>query len=158
MSSPRLRAALTLFWALWLSVVTLTNVTNGLRTAGVLPTTFAFASDNLQLIETTTSVYEVPRAATWLLFAAVIVWEATAAALLYRAAARLRRGDGAGVEAAYAAALGLFAAFMLADELLLAYPLQGGHARFFIALGVSLLLVRHGEPSREPRPAAAPLP
>ena len=142
MGSRRIRLAFTVFWALWLSVVTLTNVTNALRTAGVLPTTFAFASDNLQLIETTTSIYGVPRAATRLLFAGVIVWEAAAALLLYRAAARLRRGDGGGLEVAFAAAMGVFAAFMIVDELLLAYQLQGGHARLFVALGVTYLLVR----------------
>ena len=136
--TPRpFRLGLTLFWALWLTIVTATNVANALRTAGVLPSTFAFASDNLQLIETTTSIYGVPTTVVWLLFAGVIAWEATAAILLWRAAARLGRGDAAALDLAYGAAMGVFAAFMVADELLLAYQMQGGHTRLFVALGVS---------------------
>jgi hypothetical protein len=38
--------------------------------------------------------------------------------------------------------MGLFAAFMLADELCIAYPLQATHMRVFIAQGVSWLVVR----------------
>jgi hypothetical protein len=40
----RLRSLVLLFWALWLSVVTASNVTNARRVARVLPQGFAFAS------------------------------------------------------------------------------------------------------------------
>jgi hypothetical protein len=147
-TSLALPSVLVLFWATWLTVVTVTNVNNALRTAGVLPTTFAFASDNLQLIETSTAIYGAPRALTWLLFVGVIGWEGATAALLWRGFARLRRGDRSGLAPAFTAAMGLFAAFMLADEVLIAYQLQGGHARFFVALGVTWLIVREAPAAR----------
>ena len=50
---PRLRLLVLFFWALWLSVVTTTNVTNALRVARALPQTFSFASSNFELVETT---------------------------------------------------------------------------------------------------------
>ena len=40
------------------------------------------------------------------------------------------------------AGMGLFAAFMLADEICIAYSLQGGHMRALAAQGVSFLVVR----------------
>jgi hypothetical protein len=148
----RLRSLVLLFWALWLSAVTASNVTNALRVARVLPQGFAFASSNFELVETTTAIYHAPRPLVWLLFAGVVAWEATAAALFWRALAGARQQPppepaqhaalSAALASAFAVAIGLFAAFMVADELLIAYPLQGGHMRAFTALCVSFLVVR----------------
>ena len=41
-----IRRGLLLFWALWLSVVTLTNVANALTALGSLPAGFVFSSGN----------------------------------------------------------------------------------------------------------------
>jgi hypothetical protein len=142
MTSPALRSLLTAFWGLWLAIVAASNTANALRTLGVLPRGFPFASGNLQLIETTLAAYSPPPAVVWLLFAGVIAWQAVASALLWRVAARLRHGDARGVEVAYAAAMGLFAAFMVTDELLIAYALQGTHLACFTALAVTFLVVR----------------
>jgi hypothetical protein len=149
----RLRLLVLAFWATWLSVVTATNVTDALRVARLLPQSFAFASSNFELVETTTAIYHAPRGLVWLLFAGVVAWETAAAALFWRALAAARRvgaGDAAPLEGsmtlAFVAAMGLFAAFMVADEALIAYPLQGGHMRAFTALGVSWLVAR--PPSR----------
>jgi hypothetical protein len=151
-----LRTLVLLFWALWLSIVTASNLTNALRVAGVLPASFAFASSNFELVQTSTAIYHAPRALVWMLFAGVIAWEGLAAALFFRALLLVRRsargggGDEASVEpglvAAFATAMALFAAFMLADELLIAYPLQATHMRTFIALGVSWLVARAAAP------------
>lgn len=151
----RLRSLVLLFWALWLSVVTASNVTNALRVARVLPQGFAFASSNFELVETTTAIYHTPRPVVWLLFAGVVCWEAAAAALFWRAFAAVRRQPApepgalsGALASAFAAGIGLFAAFMVADELLIAYPLQGGHMRAFAALCVSFLVVRPAAPAR----------
>ena len=140
--APRL--VVLLFWSLWLSVVTASNVTNALRAAHVLPTGFAFASSTCELIEASTAIYHAPRAIVWLLFLGVIAWEAAAAGLFWRALLRARAGgdDEKAVALAFAAALGLFAAFMVADELLISYAIQATHMRAFVALGVSWLVTR----------------
>jgi hypothetical protein len=140
---PRtLHWALMLFWALWLTVATVTNATNALKAAGALPKDFAFAAKNLELVETTVSIFGVPEAVSWLLFLGVIAWGTAASFLLFRAAARARRGDDGGITLAFAAAMGFFAAFMLADELFLAYVVQATNTRTFAALGVTYLIVR----------------
>jgi hypothetical protein len=139
-----LRPGLPFFWGAWLAVVAASNVTNGLRVAGISPE-IAFASSNFELIETTTAIYALPRAGVWVLFAGVIAWEAAAAVLYLRAAVALFRRRARAtllLDAATAAGMGLFAAFMLADELCIAYPLQATHMRAFVAQGVSWLMVR----------------
>jgi hypothetical protein len=137
-----LAPGLLLFWGSWLAVVTASNVTNALRAAGVLPR-IGFASANFELVEATTALYSPPRAVVWLLFLGVIAWEAGAAVLYLRAARHLMRGASAqrAVDTAAAAGMALFAAFMLADELCIAYALQASHMRAFAAQGVTWLIV-----------------
>ena len=136
-----LRAGILGFWALWLTIVTASNITNGLRVAEVLPSNFPFASANFQLIEGATAIYGTPASVVWVLFVGVILWEGLAAGLFFRAA-RSFWASGEFDVAPFVAAMGLFACFMLADELLIAYPMQATHMRIFIALGVSLLILR----------------
>jgi hypothetical protein len=139
-----LATGLPLFWGSWLAVVTASNVTNALSAAGLVRRP-PFASSNFELIEATTALYHPPRALLWVLFLGVITWEAMAALLYLRAARAVSRGavDAArAMTTATAAGMGLFAAFMLADELCIAYALQGGHMRAFAAQGVSFLVVR----------------
>ena len=146
--SPRparlLAASLLAFWGCWLLVVTASNTTNALAASGAIRRP-AFASSNFELIESTTSVYHPPRALVWVLFAGVIAWEATASVLYLRAAAAVRAGRAIARDAATLAAvagIGIFAAFMLADEICIAYSLQAGHMRALAAQGVSWLVVR----------------
>jgi hypothetical protein len=153
-----LAPAVLLFWGCWLAVVTASNVTNALRVAQLLPG-IGFASSNFELIETTVALYAPPRALVWVLFLGVIFWEALAAALYLRAFRMARRADrGAATHAMGAAALAgmaLFAAFMLADELCIAYPLQATHMRTFIAQGVSWLVARAALAEAAPPATAA---
>ncbi len=148
MRSSALRVLVLGFWACWLTVVAASNATNALRAAHLLGTGFPFASSNFELVATTTAIYHTPRAAVWLLFLGVVAWEALAAAFFWQAllGSRWRRAgalaaEGAAPVAPFATAMALFAAFMLADELLIAYPLEATHMRVFIALGVSWLVV-----------------
>jgi hypothetical protein len=46
------------------------------------------------------------------------------------------------VDRAFTVALGLFATFALADELFIAYHLEGSHLQVFLALLASLLALR----------------
>jgi len=150
----RLAVALLAAWGCWLAVVTCSNATNALAASGAIARP-AFASSNYELIESTTATYHPSHAAVWALFLAVIAWEACAAVLYLRAALWARRSAvptddelaarARAVDAAALAALfgmGLFAAFMLADEICIAYSLQAGHMRALAAQGVSWLVVR----------------
>src|SRR5262245_39810601 len=83
--SMLLKRLLLLFWAVWLSVVFLTNLADAGKGLGLVDESWAFASGNWKLIQETTARYGTPANVNVLLFAGVIVWEAVAAGLFWRA-------------------------------------------------------------------------
>jgi len=86
------------FWALWLTIVTATNVTDLLQTIGVLGVDWRWVSGNYALVAKALELYALPAGIILLTFGTVIVWDGATAALLWRAAAayRGREGPGAG--------------------------------------------------------------
>jgi hypothetical protein len=134
-----LRLGLLLFWSLWLTIVFLTNACEGLKLLGWLPERWKFASRNIEEIQEAITVYSPPGWLPGLLFAGVIAWQAVAAALMWRAAFTYAHDGTSAALPAFAASLGLFAAFMLADEACKAYNHQSSHLLIFIAQLVTLL-------------------
>jgi hypothetical protein len=134
---------LLLVWAVWLSVVFLSNLADAAKGLGWLPESWTFASGNLHFIRETTARYGTPDAVNGALFAGVVVWEGVATVLFWRAAWAFR-GGGVGREAVYrafAVSLLLWAGFLVADEVFIAYPLAATHLRLFVAHLVTLLAV-----------------
>ena len=83
------------------------------------------------------------------LFSGVIVWQLLAVTLLgWAFMTSLREGDidGPAVNAAFACSLGLWAAFMIADEIFKQYDTQRSHVLFFTAQLLTLLAI-HELPS-----------
>lgn len=137
--------ALQLVWALWFSIVTATNIADALRELGVLPSSWTLVSGNFALLERTTAVHGVPSAINGLLFGGVIAWELTASALFWRGIALDLRSDRARAQAAllraFTSAIALFGAFLLADEIFVAYAMEGKHLQLLIALLVSVVAI-----------------
>jgi len=132
------------FWAAWLSIVTLTNVLDGLKTMRMLPTGWAFASGNYAFMASTVAKYGTPAAVTAVLFAGVVLWELLAAVLFWRALAAHRRDAATAWDAvrqAFTVSLALWAAFMLADEIVFAFDAESTHVRLLIAQLASLLVI-----------------
>lgn len=130
------------FWAAYFTIVLASNVTDGLRAMAVLPETFRFVSGNYALVDRVTRIYSVPAAGVALLYVGVLVWEAAAASLFWRAFAAWRGGaapDSRIANAAFAAGLGLWAAFILVDELFIAYEIAGLEATHVALLSAQLL-------------------
>ena len=131
-------------WAAWLSIVFTTNVLDGAKVLGLLAEDWAFASGNYRFLTETTARYGVPAWANAVQFVGVIVWEGIAAVLFWLAC-RTYRGRGrrnvAILYAAFTASLSLWLAFALADEVFIAYPVEGTHLRLFIAQLATLLAV-----------------
>ena len=137
------KRVLVFFWALWFSVVFLSNLADAGKGLGLLNESWAFASGNLTSIRETTARYGTPDLANWILFAGVIVWEGVAVVLFWRAGWRFR-GRESGRKTLYAAfttSMLLWGAFLVADEIFIAYPLEGTHLRLFIAHLTTLLAV-----------------
>jgi hypothetical protein len=143
------KRAVLLFWALWLSAVTATNVLDGLRAAGALPAGFAFASGNWGWINQTMDPLGVPRGLQAVLFLGAVAWEALAALLFWRAC-RAFRGRPLAEEPEAVAACGvnlaLWAAFQVLDEVFLAYQPEAVHRTIFLNQ-LATLLALHLLPS-----------
>lgn len=142
-NSVTLKRGILLFWAAWLSIVTLTNVFDGLKALGVLGEGWTFASGNYGFMLSTTAVHGTPQIVVSVLFLGVIVWELIGSALLWQAFAGF---DGArnGLEDVYRAfivTLALFATFMLMTEVFLAFDTESTHMRIFITMLLSLYVV-----------------
>jgi hypothetical protein len=138
-----LKRSLLFFWAAWLSVVFTTNLLDGAKAAGLLEESWAFASGNYLFLTQTTAGYGTPNWVNGLLFAGVICWEGVAAVLFWLAWGRFSRpGKGRRtVYAAFTAGLALWGAFLLADEVFIAYAVAGTHLRLFVAQLVTLLVI-----------------
>ncbi|MEX0601557.1 MAG: hypothetical protein WD423_16585 [Rhodothermales bacterium] len=136
-----------LFWALFFSLVFVTDVADGLTAMGALSPDFIFASANYGFMLEVTGIYGTPAWVVTLLFTGVVVWAGAAAFMFWRAFAGFAAWDGPSgrlVETAFALGIGLWAAFLVADEFFLAYlttDVSSVHLRLFIAQIASLLVV-----------------
>jgi hypothetical protein len=143
MSVVSLKRGLLVFWAAYLSLVFATNLLDGAKALGLLEPQWSFASGNYAFVTKTTALHGTPAWVNAVLFAGVIVWEGIAAALFWRAAwcYRGRETGRAGAYTASAVGLSLWAAFVLADEVFIAYQVEATHWRLFVAQLVTLLAV-----------------
>lgn len=150
------KLGLLLFWALYFSLIFITNWFDALKAVGVLGDGWRVASGNWDFVRTTTAIYDTPGWLRAVLFTGVLAWELLGAALFWRAFLVVRRGGafaGPLLDAPFIAGASLFAAFVLADEIFVAYSVEGTHVRILVALIVSLLAVRllPDESQLEPR-------
>lgn len=132
------------FWALWLSVIALTNLCDGLKALGVLSPDWRFASRNFARVERAVAVYGRNRRLAGVLFTAVVAWQVLAAALFWRAAAVSWSAQAMvrpAVDLAFAVVLALWAAFMLAEEIFKQYQAETSHVLFFTMQLVSWVAV-----------------
>jgi hypothetical protein len=137
-----LKFGLLLFWSVWLTFVFLSNSFEALKLMRIAPESWKFASDNYSAIAKATSVYACPEWLNSLLFGGVIIWQGLAGLLYWITLANL---IGSGrinlglVNSAFAASLSLWAAFIIADEILKNYEGETSHLQIFIAQLLSLL-------------------
>lgn len=137
-----LKRSLLLFWAVWLTIVFLTNAADAAKAVGLLSESWAFASGNYRFVTETTARYGTPDWANAVMFAGVIVWEGLAAVLFWRACWLFQGASGRSARcAAFTTSLLLWAGFMVCDEVFIAYAVEGTHLRLFIAQLGTVLVV-----------------
>jgi hypothetical protein len=137
-----LKRALIAAWALWLTVVTASNVCDWLRMLGHLDPAWAFVSGNYAAVQKAMALYGLPAELIDLTFLAVIGWQAVATLLLWWAAARFAGGGRLGpVYVAFAVFVGLWLAFLVMDEVFLQYTLEDVHRQLVQASLLSLLAI-----------------
>jgi len=144
----RIRAGLVLFWALYFSIVWLSNTTDALKAMSILPSDWAFVSGNYTLIVRVLAVYQSPVWLSVLLFGGVILWEGIGAILFwkaFRASVRQTLTQKIAMHQAFGFTIGLWASFILADEIFLAYMLGGiaaTHYNLLLAELATFILIR----------------
>lgn len=132
-----LKQGVILFYALWMSIVTLKNLIEWLKEIGVLPESWRrLLSGNYSAMREVLGD-SVPTALVKTLLILVTIWEAFAAYLLWRALLI----DFAFIPMAFGAALALWAIFMLVDELFSAYDLFVVHLRLFTSTLLILIFL-----------------
>lgn len=145
-----------LFWALWLSIVLAGNIADGLKALKILPDTWPFASGNYLYMVKVTSIYHTPEWIVAVLFVGIMIWEGLGAYLFWRSFREFNGIKDSGLTAVYRAfgvSLALWAAFLIADEIVLVYKignLQMVHMGIFTSQFITLLAIRllPDEPSK----------
>ena len=133
-----LKSGVLLFWAAWFTIVLSTNVCDALKAGRVLPAGWTLSSGNWELMLKITAVHATPVAVVGVMFLGVIAWQAVAGVLFWRAWA----AGGRGGVSAFTVSLALWAVFVLADEIFLAYTIEGTHLRLFAVQLLSVLALR----------------
>jgi hypothetical protein len=139
-----MKRLLLFIWAAWLSIVSCTNALDGAKSLGLLPESWAFASGNYGFMAETTRRLAAPDWLNAVLFAGVVCWEVVAAVLFWRALWCNRTGGATArrcTRTAFTVSLALWGAFLLADEIFIAYSVEGTHLRIFAAQLVTLLIM-----------------
>jgi hypothetical protein len=131
-----LKLGMLVFWGAWYVTAFATNICDMLQALRILPNTWRFASGNLQSVIKTTAIYSTPRRLPHLLFFGVLCWQflvwlSFGWAIISSLAAGAINVDA--MNMAFFLGLGLWAAFMLADEIFKQYDTEHAHALFFIA-------------------------
>jgi hypothetical protein len=150
-----LKTGLLFGWALWLSLVTLTNILDALKALDVLGDDFSFASGNWPYLQGTTAIHDVPTWMNALLFGGVIGWELIGSALFWLAWTAYRRGAhpaSESVMAAYIVSAALWVAFTIADELFFVFDTENTHRLLLVALLASVVTMFVVPDGEEPGP------
>ncbi len=129
------------FWALYFGIVALSNLADLLGGLRLLPPGWRWVSGNLAFIAASTGKFGAPAWLNLVLLGGVIAWEMLAAVLFWWAA---REPDGRWLGPAFVAGLGLWATFILLDEVLLIFETgaEATHLRLLIAQLLTLVVVR----------------
>lgn len=134
MSASAVKRIILWFWTVWLAVIASTNLFSLLKALGLVDRNFVFASKNFELVRSFMATYGAPLGLSELAFCGVVIWQWTAVYLFLTA-----HGSRKNTNAAFGAALALFAAFLVAGEFFLRFDFEAIHMRIVIALLVSLL-------------------
>ncbi len=137
-----LKLGLLLFWTFWYVSALTTNVCEGFEQLRIFPRSWPFASGNYRAMTKAISRHSASWRLPGLLFVGVLCWQLAAVVLFTSAIAASVLGgalDLRAVNAAFIAGLGLWSAFMLADELLQQYDVEHAHVLFFMAQLLTLI-------------------
>ncbi|OGT41014.1 MAG: hypothetical protein A3F42_06780, partial [Gammaproteobacteria bacterium RIFCSPHIGHO2_12_FULL_37_34] len=118
------------FWALWSTLVALTDVINFLQAIAWLPMDWTFTSNNFALVVKSVGMYGLQNTLLPLaLFFVIVIWACLIAVLFWRAlfAHHSKNNYLQKCYTAFLACFSIEAVFILADELFIQYDFEHGH-------------------------------
>lgn len=136
------KLGLLVFWGFWYVIAFSTNLCELFRALRVLPWMWPFASGNLRDVTQAAKTYSRGGWLSRLLFFGVLSFQLLIVCLFGWAAISSMTGGSMNAEAinaAFCASMGLWTAFMLADEIFKQYGTEHAHVLFFIAQLVTLV-------------------
>lgn len=137
----KLKPIILAFWALWFSLAVLTNIFEIFKHLQVLPMQWWFHSQNFTLIKLVLDHAHLSTKVAWFVFAAVLIGEAFCCATHIRAFITQRWEH---ILYAFTCSMSLWFAFVIAEEILIAYSFEAVHIRLLLLEGLSLLMLAHG--------------
>lgn len=146
MEMTLIKQGIILFWAVWLSLVVLLNLLDVAKNLSLLPQTWKFNSGNFPFMQAVVKVYGTPNPLTWVMYISAIIWEIVAIFLLWSALGSFDPQHLRLVNLAFLVNLALWAAFVVMDEIFLAFLVPGfnimeTHRSLFTANLVSLMAI-----------------
>lgn len=139
--SPRaLGTVVIAVWAMYFTMISITNGFDALKALDVLGDGFDFASGNWALMQETVAIYGTPDWLTAILFAGAIALEVIVAVICWRAlAARVADSPiaAAASRAALTGALVVWGSFIFMSEVFIAFGVEATHVRLFVMAAIS---------------------
>ena len=142
LSTRKVKLGLLSFIFVWIGVVVATNVIDGLNALGVAGGNLPLASGNFELIESKTSHLNPPGVLNGLMFAGVILWESVIFVLFGNA---IRNYCYRNINQAFGVSFGLFAAFVIVDDVIGAFGVENKHRNILIMLVAVWLYVNFAD-------------
>lgn len=137
-----LKRGILLFWALWFSCAWLSNVFDFLKHLEWVSVYWAFVSGNFTFVQNVLSIYKLPPLVAQILFIGVLLWEGIIAFCFWKAFVRFKNPINLQwVNRAFMLSTGLWAAFLVTEEIFIAYLYEQPHLLLFLAQLICLLVI-----------------
>jgi hypothetical protein len=133
-----LKRGLLAFWATYYTLVSLTNLLDGLKNLRILPSTWSYVSGNFALLKAVTHLQGLPDVFNSILFFGVILLETSTAILFWFATMRFSSGNNQCVDTAFAFGISLWAMMIIAIELFIGFEVVSPNT-FFELMIASIL-------------------
>ncbi len=142
-----LKKGLLIFWAFFYSWICLTNVLDGLKELHLLPNTWHYTSGNFAFILSVITLQNFSKILATILFSGDILWQAITAVFFWSAVFQFEVKEEtkslAAVTTAFALGIALWATFIMAIEIFIAYEKisEGTFFHLLMANLISLLFI-----------------
>jgi len=131
------------FWAFYFSIIFITNSFDVLKHFGIMPNSWKLTSGNYNFLVRVSSAYKLTNRSLMPMFIAVILIELVTAIYFWKAILSSPDQISDLVYIPFSISLFMFGGFIIIDEIFLSFLAEENHFRIFMALIVSLILVRN---------------